>query len=135
MSNDEALASMLIAGGSILYFIFLIVYSVVMIALSILLLIAMWKLFVKAGQPGWASLIPGYNFWVVCDIAFNNNIMWFVFMFIPFLNIVSLCASMYGIAKTFNKGTGFAILQIFFYVITLPILAFGKAEYNPGLKL
>ena len=61
--------------------------------------------------------------------------MWFVFMFIPFLNIVSLCASMYGIAKTFNKGTGFAILQIFFYVITLPILAFGKAEYDPGLKL
>ena len=135
MQNDDALISMLIAGGSILYFIFLIVYCVVMIALSVVLLIAMWKLFVKAGQPGWASLIPGYNFWVVCDIAFNNNIMWFIFMFIPFLNIVAMFVSMYAIAKTFNKGTGFAILSIFFYVITIPILAFGKAEYDPSLKL
>lgn len=135
MQNDDALISMLIAGGSILYFIFLIVYCVVMIALSVVLLIAMWKLFVKAGQPGWASLIPGYNFWVVCDIAFNNNIMWFIFMFIPFLNIVAMFVSMYAIAKTFNKGTGFAILSIFFYVITIPILAFGKAEYDPRLKL
>ena len=135
MQNDDALISMLIAGGSILYFIFFIVYSVIMIAIAVVLFIAMWKLFVKAGQPGWASLIPGYNFWVVCDIAFNNNIMWFIFMFIPFLNIVSLIASMYAIAKTFNKGTGFAILTIFFYVITIPILAFGKAEYDPSLKL
>ncbi|MBP5528934.1 MAG: hypothetical protein J6X80_02685 [Lachnospiraceae bacterium] len=135
MQNDDALISMLIAGGSILYFIFLIVYCVVMIALSVVLLFAMWKLFVKAGQPGWASLIPGYNFWVVCDIAFNNNIMWFIFMFIPFLNIVAMFVSMYAIAKTFNKGTGFAILSIFFYVITIPILAFGKAEYDPRLKL
>ena len=135
MQNDDALISMLIAGGSILYFIFLIVYCVVMIALSVVLLFAMWKLFVKAGQPGWASLIPGYNFWVVCDIAFNNNIMWFIFMFIPFLNIVAMFVSMYAIAKTFNKGTGFAILSIFFYVITIPILAFGKAEYDPSLKL
>ena len=134
-SSSDALAVLFAAGGSILFIIFWIIYAVVLIAFIAVLIVSMWKIYVKAGKPGWASIIPVYNMWVLCEIAFNNNIMWFIFLFIPFLNFVSMIAIMIGISKSFGKGTGFAILTIFFYVITFPILAFGKATYNPALKI
>ena len=134
-SSSDALAVLFAAGGSILFIIFWIVYAVALIAFIAILIVSMWKIFVKAGKPGWASIVPVYNTWVLCEIAFNNNIMWFIFLFIPFLNFVSMIAIMIGISKSFGKGTGFAILTIFFYVITFPILAFGKAQYNPALRL
>ena len=137
MSNNssDALAALFMAGGSIAFIIFWIVYSVVIIAVSVVLIISLWKLFVKAGKPGWASLIPVYNFWVMAEITTNNNIMWFIFIFIPFLNFASYIVMLLGFAKTFGKSTGFGILTIFFNIITLPILAFGKAEYDPALKM
>jgi hypothetical protein len=46
-----------------------------------------------------------------------------------------MIAMMIGMAKTFGKGTGFAILTIFFYIVTFPILAFGKATYDPTKKI
>lgn len=134
-SSSDALAVLFAAGGSILFIIFWIIYAVVLIAFIAILIVSMWKIYVKAGKPGWASIIPVYNMWVLCEIAFNNNIMWFIFLFIPFLNLISMIAIMIGISKSFGKGTGFAILTIFFYVITFPILAFGKATYNPALKI
>ena len=134
-SSSDALAVLFAAGGSILFIIFWIIYAVVLIAFIAVLIVSMWKIYVKAGKPGWASIIPVYNMWVLCEIAFNNNIMWFIFLFIPFLNLISMIAIMIGISKSFGKGTGFAILTIFFYVITFPILAFGKATYNPALKI
>ena len=135
-SNSSDAAVALFAGGaSIFFIIFWIVYSVVLIAVCTLLIVSLWKIFVKAGKPGWASIIPVYNFWVMSEIACNNNIMFFIFIFIPFLNFVALIAYIVGICKTFGKGTGFAILSIFFYLITFPILAFGKSEYDPSKRL
>ena len=133
-SSDAAVA--LFAGGaSIFFIIFVIVYSLVIIAFCTLLIVSLWKIFVKAGQPGWACLIPIYNFWVMSEISCNNNIMFFIFCFIPFLNVVAIIAYTFGIAKTFGKGVGFAIATIFFYFITFPILAFGKATYDPTKKI
>ena len=133
-SSDAAVA--LFAGGaSIFFIIFLIVYSLVIIAFCTLLIVSMWKIFAKAGQPGWAVLIPIYNFWVMSEISCNNNIMFFIFCFIPFLNVVAIIAYTFGIAKTFGKDVGFAIATIFFYFITFPILAFGKATYDPTKKI
>ncbi len=134
-NSSDALAVLFAGGVSILFIIFWILYAIILIAIVTILIISMWKLFVKAGQPGWASIVPIYNFWVLCDMVFNNNIMWFIFIFIPFLNFVSMIAMMIGMAKTFGKGTGFAILTIFFYIVTFPILAFGKATYDPTKKI
>ncbi len=134
-NSSEAMGALFAGGMSILLIIFWILYAVILTAVVVVLIISMWKMFVKAGKPGWASIIPVYNFWVLCEMAFNNNIMWFIFIFIPFLNFVSMVAIMIGIAKTFGKSTGFAILTIFFYIITFPILAFGKAEYDPAKKI
>ena len=110
----------LLAGGSV---IAVIIYSIIMMALCVLVFVSLWKVFVKAGKPGWAAIVPIYNFWVLYDISFNNNIMWFIFLFIP-----ALC-------KVFNKGVGFIILAILLSGLTVPVLAFGKAEYCPENKL
>ncbi|MBO4785027.1 MAG: hypothetical protein J5521_09845 [Lachnospiraceae bacterium] len=134
-NSSDAMVALFAGGASIFFIIFMIVYSVVLIGICTLLIVSLWKIFVKAGKPGWACLIPGYNFWVICEMVFNNNIMWFIFIFIPFLNFVSMIAMMIGMAKTFGKGTGFAILTIFFYIVTFPILAFGKATYDPTKKI
>ena len=88
-NSSDALAVLFAGGVSILFIIFWILYAIILIAVVTILIISMWKLFVKAGQPGWASIVPIYNFWVLCDMVFNNNIMWFIFIFIPFLNFVS----------------------------------------------
>ena len=134
-NSSDAVVALFAGGASIFFIIFLIVYSLVIIAFCTLLIVSMWKIFAKAGQPGWAVLIPIYNFWVMSEISCNNNIMFFIFCFIPFLNIVALIAYSLGIAKTFGKDIGFGIVTIFFYFITFPILAFGKATYDPTKKI
>ena len=122
----------LLAGGSV---IAVIIYFIIMMALCVLVYVSLWKVFVKAGKPGWAALIPIYNFWVLYEISFNNNIMWFIFLFIPGLNIVSFIASLIALCKVFNKGVGFIILTILLSGLTVPVLAFGKAEYCPENKM
>ncbi len=111
-------------GGIIAFFVSLIV--------SFILLIATWKIFVKAGEPGWASIVPFYNIWVLLKITCNNNVMWFVLSLI--FPIAGFIVSCLGLAKVFGKNTGFGILSIFFSWITWPILAFGSHEYT-GDKL
>ncbi|MBR6382429.1 MAG: hypothetical protein IKS56_00400 [Lachnospiraceae bacterium] len=134
-NSSDAMVALFAGGASIFFIIFMIVYSVVLIGICTLLIVSLWKIFVKAGKPGWACLIPGYNFWVMSEIACNNNIMFFIFIFIPFLNFVALIAFIAGICRTFGKGVGFTILSVFFYLVTFPILAFGKSQYDPSKKL
>lgn len=112
---------------------FFAIYAVILVVsfiVSIVLIISMWKIFVKADKPGWAAIVPFYNFWVLSDIVANNNIMWFIFLFIPGLSAVSILVLYFGLAKSFGKGTGFAIFTLLFPFIAAPILAFGSAEYE-----
>jgi len=134
MNNNvsDAAIGLFATGGAI---VFLIIYSVMIIAMSVFLLVGMWKIFVKAGKGGWESLIPGYNFWVMSEISCKNNIMFFVFIFIPFLNFVSYFAFLIGLAKCFGKGTGFIIFNCIFPFIGIPVLGLGKAQYNEAYKL
>lgn len=117
------------AGLTIGLVIVSLLVSLISIVAMVLFIIAQWKLFQKAGQHGWAALIPFYSIWVTCDILFNNNVMWFIFYLIPPLNTVAMIAVFIATAKSFGKGVGYGILSIFFFYITWPILGFGKAEY------
>lgn len=90
-----------------------------------------WKLFTKAGQPGWASIIPIYNTIVYLQIA-GRPIWWIILLFIPIVNFVVSIIVIIDFCRKFGKGTGFAVLTIFFSFITLPMLAFGSAEYDPA---
>lgn len=98
------------------------------VIIAILGIVAMWKIFVKAGEPGWAAIIPFYSTYVLFKITWGNG--WkFLLLLIPFANIVFIIITMVKLAKAFGKGGGFAVGLIFLSVIFYCILAFGDARY------
>lgn len=96
----------------------------------IALLVGMWKMFVKAGKPGWASLIPIYNTIVMLEIV-KKPIWWIVLLFIPLVNIVIAILLIIELGKAFGKGAGWSIvfLMLLGGVGTL-ILGFGDSKYQ-----
>ncbi len=100
----------------------------VQIAIIILLVVSMWKIFSKAGRPGWTSLIPIYNLYVLLKIAGKPG-WWLLLLLVPLINIVFVIIMVAGIAQNFDKGGGFAAGLIFLPFIFYPLLAFGEAEY------
>jgi hypothetical protein len=88
-----------------------------------------WKIFAKAGKPGWASIVPIYNYIVLLEIV-GRPIWWIVLMFVPIVNFVILFILCIDLAKSFGKGTGFGVGLIFLGFIFAPILAFGDATYR-----
>lgn len=98
-------------------------------ALSILGIIAYWKVFVKAGQPGWKSLIPIYNIYILYKIAWGSG--WkFLWMLVPLVNIVVAVIMSLKLARAFGKGTGFGVGLVLLQSIFMMILAFGDAQYT-----
>ncbi|MBN2357705.1 signal peptidase I [candidate division KSB1 bacterium] len=87
-----------------------------------------WKIFVKAGKPGWAVIIPFYNIYVLLEIVGRPG-WWLILFLIPFVNIIIGIIIYVDLAKAFGKGTGFALGLIFLGFIFFPILAFGSAKY------
>lgn len=102
---------------------------VLYVALVVLLVASMWKLFAKAGKPGWAALIPIYNTIVLIEIT-GRPLWWFVLLLIPFVNIVFLVILMNDLSKSFGRGVGTTLLLIFLPFIAFPMLAFGSASYG-----
>jgi len=105
------------------------IYWVIYVGILALLLVAMWKVFTKAGKPGWGAIIPIYNIVLLCDIAGKPG-WWVLLYFIPLLNIVIGIIVSIGVAKNFGKGAGFGLGLAFLSVIFYPILAFGSADYT-----
>lgn len=111
-------------------------YLLVVLPILIILIVASWKIFTKAGQPGWAVLIPFYNIYVYTKVLSRPKwwILLYFFGIVPFVGsfavlFVSIIDS-FRLAKLFGKapvfGVGLLLLSIIFY----PILAFGSAEYD-----
>ena len=108
---------------------FLPIIGIVSSILGLLMIISIWKVFKKAGKPGWASIVPIYNTVVLIEVA-GLPLWYFILFFIPFVNIYALFKIYIELAHKFGKGTGFGVLSIFFPIICLPILAFGKCKYE-----
>lgn len=102
-----------------------LLFLLVVIAISIA---AWWKVFTKAGQPGWAAIVPIYNFVILLKIV-GRPLWWVVLMFVPLANFVIAIIVHLELAKSFGKGTGFGIGLILLGVIFFPILGFGDARY------
>ena len=100
------------------------------IAIAIFMIVVYWKIFEKAGQPGWAAIIPIYNIVVLLKILKMDWWHILIMLFVPFAAAVYGIIMNYKLALKFGKDTGFAVLTIFFSIITLPILAFGSAKYE-----
>jgi hypothetical protein len=106
-----------------------IVFWICYAAILIFVIISMWKVFEKAGEPGWAAIIPIYNWIVLLKIA--GRPLWWLLLLIILFPIIWIIISI-DIAKRFGKGTGFGIGLALLGFIFYPILAFGDARYTPG---
>lgn len=110
-------------------------FLVFYLAIAVFMIITMWKVFAKAGQPGWAIFIPIYNTIVLLNVA--GKPWWWIFGFllaiIPILGgilvLVLNILILHGVSKNFGKDGGFTVGLILLPFIFFPILAFGKAEY------
>lgn len=104
-------------------------FIIVVLVLAVFIYAAMWKIFTKAGQPGWAALVPIYNIYVLLTIVGRPG-WWVILYLIPCVNIVIAILVSLDLARVFGKGTGFGIGLLLLGIIFYPILAFGDAEYT-----
>ncbi len=96
---------------------------------SILLIISMWLIYKKAGEHGWAAIIPFYSTYVLFKITWGNG--WrFLLLLIPIYNIVLYIQTMIKLAHAYEKSTAFGWGLVFLNVIFSCILAFGDAQYE-----
>jgi len=104
------------------------------LALAVFYIYVGWRLFTKAGKPGWASLIPIYNLYVLLTIVGRPG-WWLILFLIPVVNIVIEIVVLIDLAKSFGKGVGFGLGLLFLGFIFFPILALGSASYvGPAAK-
>lgn len=104
--------------------------SIIYLLILILMIAGMWKVFEKAGQPGWAAIIPIYNLIVLIKIV-GKPIWWVVLFIIPIVNLVVFIIISMDLAVCFgkSKGWGFGLLFILGFV-GYPLLGFGDASYK-----
>ena len=105
-----------------------VIVVVVWLGFGVFMIASLWKVLTKAGQPGWAVLIPIYNLYVMLKVAGMSG-WWVLGAFVPILSIVVAVLMVMGIARNFGKGGGFAAGLFFLPFIFYPILAFGDAKY------
>src|SRR5712672_3351597 len=97
--------------------------------IALLIIVAMWKVFTKAGQPGWASIIPIYNLYIWCKIV-GRPWWWILLLLIPLVNFIIAIILLIDLAKSFGKGVLFGIGLLLLPFIFFPILGFGSAQYQ-----
>jgi hypothetical protein len=107
----------------------LLLQLVLQLVLAALVVAGMWKTFQKAGEPGWAAIIPIYNIYVILRITGGAR-WWLLLLFIPVINFVALVKISVDLAGAFGRGIlfglGLTLLPIVFY----PILGFGGSRYQ-----
>lgn len=103
---------------------------VVCLFLVVVYIAAFWRVYEKAGQPGWAALIPIYNLYIMLKIAGKPG-WWLLLCLIPIVNFIVIILLYVALAENFGKSVGFAMGLIFLSFIFVPILAWGDAVYNP----
>ena len=111
---------------------FIKIFMFIMVPLSIFIFVCQWKVFVKAGKPGWASFVPIYNYVVLFEIA--KLPAWkLLLFFVQFVNIYIMIKLFVELAHRFGKSTGFGLGLLFLNVIFMAILAFDSSKYEDNV--
>ncbi|WP_338791635.1 DUF5684 domain-containing protein [Bernardetia sp. Wsw4-3y2] len=118
--NEAALAGMMAMMGT---------FMLIVVLIQIFIYVCLWKIYEKAGKPGWTALVPIYNLVIMMEII-NKPAIWVLYLFIPFYGIYIAIVSVVEFAKVFGKDTGFAIGLILLPIVFYPMLAFGDAQYQ-----
>ena len=104
--------------------------SILMISfIAIFYIYVQWRIYEKAGKPGWAAIIPIYNTLILLEIV-GKPWWWILLMLIPGVNLVIAIWMLNLLSLSFGKGIGFTLGLIFLSFIFYPILAFSNAEYK-----
>lgn len=112
-----------------LFNLFIMAFFIILaIVFAVFIIVAEWKLFSKANQPGWAIFIPIYNILVLLKVA---KMSWWniLLLLIPIVNIVITFMVYINIAKNYGKDAGFGVGMVFLPIIFIPVIAFGNAVY------
>ncbi len=99
------------------------------IVVGLFMIICQWKIFEKAGKPGWAAIIPIYNVIVFLQVAGKPE-WWIILFIVPVANIIIGIVTIVSLAERFGQGAGFAIGMLFLPIIFYPLLAFGDYQYQ-----
>ncbi len=108
---------------------FISAYLGIVLIFVIFYIICMWKIYVKAGQDGWACLIPIYSTYIYTKII-GKPWWWIFLLMIPYVNFIFMIWGANLLSKKFGKTEGFTVGLIFLGFIFYPILAFGDAKYE-----
>ncbi len=106
----------------------IIAASLISLLFAILFIACLWRIYQKAGEPGWAAIVPIYNAYVLFKITWGNGLL-FLLMLIPIANIAISFITIWKLVASFDGGIGTFLLILFLPVIGYPLLAFGGAEY------
>ncbi len=122
ISNEAAIAV------GMMVTVFLIFYFII----AVICIVSVWRLFTKAGKPGWAAIVPVYNQIVMLQVA-GRPVWWvLLMMFVPIFQVWVAIVAAIDFAKSYGKSTGFGVLVALLPFIGLPILAFGKDTHYVG---
>lgn len=122
--NESGMNVLVGAGVTVFFIVWLL-----MMALAIFVLVAQWHLYKKANRPGWAAIVPVYNVYVLTDIVWGNGWLFFLLL-IPVGNLVFGIWTCVKLARVFGKSGGYGIGIVFLPFVFIPMLAFGKAQYE-----
>jgi hypothetical protein len=96
--------------------------------IGVISIIGMWKVFEKAGKPGWAAIIPIYNHIILLEIV--GKPIWWIFLFlVPCVNIIYAVWTTNLLSKSFGQSEGFTIGLLLLPFVFFPVLGFGNYQY------
>ena len=93
------------------------------------MIVSMWKIYTKAGKPGWACIIPIYNIIVLLEIV-GKPWWWLLLMCLPIVNIVFAIWMLNLLSKSYGHEVGFTLGLLFLSFIFIPILGLGESKYG-----
>ncbi len=99
-------------------------------AIVLVAVASIWKVFQKAGEPGWYSIIPIYNAYILLKVSAKPG-WWLVLMFVPGVNVVCSVMATISLAQRFGRSAAFGVGLTFLGFIFYPVLAFGNSRYTP----
>lgn len=101
---------------------------------SIIAFAGLWKMFEKAGKPGWAAIIPIYNIIIILEII-GKPMIWLLWLIIPCVNIVFFVWMFNLLVKSFGKSEGYTVGVLILPYVFYPIIGFGDSRYlGPSAK-
>jgi len=103
--------------------------SLIYLVLIILIATGIWRMFEKAGKPGWAALVPLYREWNMVQMT-GKSLWWFFLLFVPLVNFVIIVRLYIEVARAFGKRGSYALMMVFFPFVAFPTLGFGAARYK-----